>query len=210
VQIVSSDPNQFAVISVGQEAWGIIAIGQMARGVFVLGQLAVGVAGVGQCCACVWGVGQVGFGVAWFTAMVGLGGRGYGGVPRLIPGLDPPRLAPPEVALDEVMAGSAAGHVKLDVLAGAGGAVFGRDGQPLPIKMTPEVAGALQLHGGGELKRVFARLRRHGPVVLCDQLVEVPGERSTSSNKALLAIRILSLFALATVWWALFVTLVLP
>ncbi len=208
MQIVSTNPHEFGVISVGQEAWGIIAIGQMARGVFVVGQLAVGVAGVGQCCACIWGVGQVGFGVAWFTAMIGLGGRGYGGVLRLIPGLDPPRRAPEEVALEQVMAGGTTGHVKLEVIDVGAGPTLGRGGQPLGIKMTPEVAGALGAHSA-ELPEVYAHLRRHGPVVLCDGLIEVPGVRGTGPHKGLLVVRLVTLAALATAWWFLFVELVL-
>lgn len=208
MQVVSTNPNEFGLIAVGQEAWGFIAIGQMARGFLVLGQLAVGVAGAGQCCACIWGVGQVGFGVAWFTAMVGVGGRGFGGVVRLIPGLDPPRVAPEEVPLDEVLAGTSSGHVKLDVIDAGGGPTLARGGQPLGIKMTPEVAGALGANAA-EVPQVYARLRRHGPVVLCDQLTEVPGLRGTTSNKALLAVRLLFLAALATGWWFLFVETVL-
>lgn len=210
MQVVSTNPNEFGILAIGQEAWGFIAIGQMARGVFVLGQLAVGVAGAGQCCACIWGVGQVGFGVGWFTAMVGLGGRGYGGVLRLIPGLDPPRQAPPEVPLDQVVAGATTGYVKLDVLATEAGPVLAQAGRPLPIKLTRSVAAALATHGPAGIREVFARVRRHGPVVLCDQLVEVPGSRSTTGSKGLLFLRIATQMALATVWWALFVELVLP
>jgi hypothetical protein len=209
VRIVSSDPNEFAIISVGQEAWGFIAIGQMARGFLVLGQLAVGIAGVGQCCACIWGVGQVGFGVAWFTAMVGLGGRGFGGVLRLVPGLDPPRITPIEVPLQDVLSGANAGHVKVDVDVAGGAPILLRDGQALPVKTTPEVAGALLLHAD-KVKKVFARLRRHGPVVVCDQLVEVPGQRKTGTGMGLLVLRVVTLCALATAWWFLFVELVLP
>jgi len=208
VQIVSTDPHQFGIIAVGQEAWGFIAIGQMARGFLVLGQLAIGVAAIGQCTACIWGVGQVGMGVAWFSGMMGLGGRGYGGVLRLIPGLDPPRRSPDTVPLDDVMAGRASGHVRLQVVEGGSGPVLGQNGAPLPIKMTPQVAGALQLHAR-ELPEVFARLRRHGPVVLCDGLVEVPGLRSTSTSKGLLAVRLLALLAVATSWWFIFAQAVL-
>jgi hypothetical protein len=208
VQIVSTNPNQFGVIAVGQEAWGIIAIGQMARGFIVLGQLAVGVVGAGQCAAVVWGVGQVGLGVAWFTAMVGIGGRGYGGVLRLVPGLDPPRQAPDTVPLDDVMTGRASGHVRLQVVADGNGAGLGQNGAVLPIKLTPQVAGALDLHAP-KIPEVFARLRRHGPVVLCDGLVEVPGLRSTSTSKGLLAARLLALVTIATVWWFIFANAVL-
>jgi hypothetical protein len=209
VQIVSTNPNEFGLLAVGQEAWGFVAIGQMARGVLVLGQLAVGVAGVGQCCACIWGVGQVGLGVAWFGAMIGVGGRGFGGVLRLIPGLDPPRLAPPEVPLEAVLAGGAAGHVKLDVVGSPDGPRLARGGQALPIKLTPEVAGALGANAP-QLPQVFARVRRHGPVVLCDQLVEVPGVRRTAGASGwLLAARLATLVAIATAWWFLFVELVL-
>lgn len=200
MQIVSTDPKQFGIIAIGQEAWGVIAIGQMARGFIVLGQLAVGVIGVGQCAAVVWGVGQVGIGVAWFTGMVGLGGRGYGGVLRLVPGLDPPRVAPDAIPLDDVMSGRGSGHVRLQVIAQGHGAALGQNGAALPIKLTPEVACALARHAT-QLPEVFARLRRHGPVVLCDGLVEVPGLRSTGNWTGLLVVRLLALVGIAIGWW---------
>ncbi len=147
--------------------------------------------------------------------MVGLGGRGYGGVLRLIPGLDPPRQAPPEVPLDQVTSGQTTGYVKLEVLAAEGGPTLGQPslgqgGRPLPIKLTPAVAAALATHAPSGIREVFARVRRHGPVVLCDQLVEVPGSRSTTGSKGLLFLRIATHVVLATIWWALFVELVLP
>lgn len=81
------DPNEPALLAVGQEAVGIfafgqaalgvVAVGQMARGVFVVGQLAIGVFGVGQGVLC----------IGWGGGMLGVAGRGFGIVLRVLPKL---------------------------------------------------------------------------------------------------------------------------
>lgn len=207
MRIVSTDPNEFGFIAIGQLAWGFIAIGQMARGVFVLGQLAVGVAGVGQCICCIWGVGQVGMGVAWFSGMVGVGGRGFGIVGRLVPGLDPPRLAPPAVSYGEAVA-VGGGHVRVQVVQDAYGPALAEGGMVLPVKLSPSVAGALQ-QNSARVPEVFAHLRREGELVVCDGLVEVPGLRSSIGSPEALAARLVGLVFLATIWWFVFATAVL-
>ena len=207
MRIVSTDPNEFGFIAIGQLAWGFIAIGQMARGVFVLGQLAVGVAGAGQCICCIWGVGQVGMGVAWFSGMIGVAGRGFGGVLRMVPGLDPPRLEPPAVSYGEAVA-VGGGHVRLQVVEDGYGPALADGGMVLPVKLTPAVAGALQANSA-RVPEVFAHLRREGQHVVCDELVEVPGLRSTVGSMGLLAARAMGMMVLGIIWWFVFATAVL-
>jgi hypothetical protein len=87
VRIFTTNPNEPALLAVGQEAVGIfafgqvalgvVAVGQMARGVFVVGQLAIGVVGLGQGVAC----------LGWGGGMVGVAGRGFGVVLRVLPKL---------------------------------------------------------------------------------------------------------------------------
>jgi hypothetical protein len=104
VRLISTDPSEFGVIGIGQEAQGFLAFGQFAKGVIAVGQIAIGVVAVGQVSISIAGVGQVGGAVAWFAGMLGLGGRGL--CLRLIPGLDLPRTPPHEVSLDAVMSGT--------------------------------------------------------------------------------------------------------
>ncbi|MCB9678126.1 MAG: hypothetical protein H6737_23700 [Alphaproteobacteria bacterium] len=87
------------IIDVGQEATGFIAIGQLAVGVFALGQMASGFVAVGQVATGVFtfgqgavglvSVGMGGVGIYWTGAMLGIGGRGFGGVIPLAPSLGP-------------------------------------------------------------------------------------------------------------------------
>ncbi len=102
------------MIALGQSALGVIAIGQLARGVVAIGQVAVGVIAVGQ--------GAVG--VVHAVAMLGVGGRGLGGVLRVAPkhrAFSVPTPAPP-VPLASLEPGSSGWvRARLD----AGGAPLG-------------------------------------------------------------------------------------
>lgn len=97
------------MFAVGQEALGIFALGQMATGVVAVGQLARGVVAVGQGAVGVLAIGQGALGVAWGAAMLGVGGRGFGGVLRVFPKLHLDRFRapslPPIVPLADLQAG---------------------------------------------------------------------------------------------------------
>ena len=200
MRFLSTDPSEFGVIGVGQEAHGFFAFGQFARGVVAVGQLAIGVVAVGQVSFSIVGVGQVGGGVGWFAGMLGLGGRGV--CLRLIPGLDLPRIPPPEVPLEAVLHGSARGFVRLAVMTTPDAPALGANGQRLPIKLRPQLLWALdaasRAHG---IREVFASLRREGDVIVCDRLVEVPGQRKGSIPLAVNVLRFVVLVMLATAWW---------
>jgi hypothetical protein len=209
VRLVSTDPSEFGVFGVGQLAHGVIAVGQFARGFIAFGQVAVGVVAVGQLSFSIVGVGQLGAGVAWFTGMLGLGGRGF--CFRLIPGLDLPRTPPPEVALAAVWQGATQGFVRLGVAPSPAGPVLvSPTGQVVPVKFRPAVAWALaSALQKGVLREVYAFLRREGDVVIADRLVEVPGLRKSGIPTWLNVVRLVLLAALATVWCWVFSEVVL-
>lgn len=73
------------MFAVGQEAVGIFALGQMATGVIAIGQIARGVIAIGQGAVGIVAIGQGALGVAYGAAMLGIGGRGFGGVLRVFP-----------------------------------------------------------------------------------------------------------------------------
>lgn len=202
MKLISTDPSEIGIFSVGQTAEGIFAFGQIARGFIAIGQIAIGVVAVGQVSFSVLGAGQVGGGVAWFAGL-GVGGRGA--CLRLIPGLDLPRDPPPLVPLDAAMRGETHGFVHVEVVDGPNGAKLASGGHLLPVKMSPTLFGALtDAHRAGKVNEIFAHLRRIGDVVVCDRLMEVPGARPREVPLALHVVRFLLLVALATGWWYVF------
>ena len=210
MQLISTTNGEFGFIAIAQEAWGVIAIGQIARGFFVLGQLAVGVVGAGQGAFVVFGVGQVGAGVMGFSGMMGVAGRGFGLVLRLLPGFDLPRIPPKTVPLGEIHAGRQQGAVRLQVLGEGVNVRLGLNGQALPIKLTPKAAGALGVTDRKTVPEIYAVLRREGRVLVCDRLIEVVGARKTFRFDAFFFMRFACLVALALVWWLVMATIVIP
>jgi hypothetical protein len=189
------------VVAVGQEAQGIFAFGQFARGFVAVGQIAIGVVAIGQVSASVVGVGQVGIGVAWFTGMLGLGGRGF--CLRLIPGIDPPRSSPATLPFEALANGApgAEGFVRVDVLDTPRGARLALNGAILPVKSTPEIAWALtDARRKGLLASAFAHIRRAGVTLVCDRIVEIPGTRRTYGLPFQIA-RAVLLVGIAVAWW---------
>jgi hypothetical protein len=200
VKLVSTDPSEIGILSVGQFAHGFFALGQFARGFIAVGQIAVGVVAIGQVSFSVLGVGQAGGGIAWFAGMLGVGGRGI--CLRLIPGLDLPRDEPPLVHLDAALRGAVRGFVRAGVVDGPNGAKLASGGYALPVKMSPALSHALtSAHRAGQVNEIFAHLGRVGNVVVCDRLMEIPGARSGSFGLPFQLLRFLLLVALATGWW---------
>ncbi len=203
MKLFSAD-GEPAVVGVGDAPIGIFAVGQFARGVIVIGQFAVGVVVLAQFGVAVWGLGQFGLGVGWFTGMGAISGRGY--PVRLIPGLDPPRVAPSATTLEAIAQGGpeAEGFVRARVSTQPGGGVLlaSADGASrLPIKLTPRVAGALVAASQrGAPRELLAHVKRGGGHLVCDRLVEIPGQRSTYSLWFQVA-RIALLAMLAACWW---------
>jgi hypothetical protein len=85
VRILSTDPEQPGIFAIGQEAKGIFALGQMATGVVAVGQLARGVFVLGQLAIGVVAVGQGAVALGWGGGMIGVVGRGFGIVLKLLP-----------------------------------------------------------------------------------------------------------------------------
>jgi hypothetical protein len=200
VKLFSSD-GEPAVVGVGMQANAIFACAQVARGFIAIGQVAVGVIAIGQGAFGVVAIGQGGGGITWFAGMMGLGGRGL--CLRLIPGVDPPRVAPQTVPFGSLSAGQpgAEGFVRAAIVDGADGARLAVGGYPLPLKPTPAVAWALRnALDTTPVRAVFAHIRSAGGVLVCDRLVEIPGSRRTYSLGFQVA-RVVLLCALATGWW---------
>jgi hypothetical protein len=203
MKLFSSD-GSLAVVAVGEAPIGIFAIGQVARGVIAIGQLGVGVIVLGQGVVSVIGLGQGGIGVMWFSGMLGLGGRGF--CFRLIPGMDPPRVAPQETQFQSLFSGEFPdGFVRAQFLATPRGTMLAQHGQPLPIKTTPSVAMALATASNdGKIRELFAHLTVHttatARTLVCDQLVEIPGARPTYGI-GFQIFRVAMLIAIAVLWW---------
>lgn len=190
------------MVGVGEAPLAVFAVGQFARGIFVMGQFAVGVVVLAQFGVAVWGVGQFGFGVGWFTGMFAVSGRGF--PVRLIPGLDPPREAPVAVPFEAISRGGpeASGFVRATVVATVGGgAQLGGSAGPLPVKLSPRVAGALaEASLRGTPQELFAHLKHAAGHVVCDRLVEIPGRRATYGMGFQIG-RMALLVLLSAVWW---------
>jgi hypothetical protein len=180
-------------IAVGQVATGVIAIGQMARGVFTLGQLAFGFIG--------WG--QVGFGILHAVGMVGAGGRGFGLVLRLVPGVGRARVPPETTDLGRALAGEG-GWIAADLFYDQHGLGLANGGQRLPVKFDRRLqsgANGLTVHGG---QPVFAFLQRFGPINVVERIVHTPPRPYETPGFYLMgAFQFAGLVALATAWWAL-------
>jgi hypothetical protein len=86
VKLISgSGESEPAWISIGEHAWGVFAFGQVARGAVAIGQMAIGLIAVGQLAVGLFAVGQVAASGTWSMAMLGIAGRGLGGVLRVLP-----------------------------------------------------------------------------------------------------------------------------
>ncbi len=197
MKLFSSD-GSLAVVAVGDAPIGIFAIGQVARGFIAIGQLGVGVIVLGQGVVSVYGVGQGGIGVGWFGGMLGLGGRGL--CFRLIPGMDPPRVAPTEIAFQSLFQGVPEGFVRAQLLDTPRGTRIAQNGEPLPIKMTPRVAWAIGNARTAKVNELYAHVKMVGRTAVCDSVMEIPGARTTY-GMGFQIFRVLMLMVVATFWW---------
>jgi hypothetical protein len=226
----SSDPDRPGVFSVSQEAYGIFALGQMATGVIAIGQLARGVIAIGQGAVGLVAVGQGAVGVFYAVAMIGVGGRGLGGVLPILPKIRIERferpVTPPLTTLRELERGDVEdGWLLARIEPTSAGAVLDVDGRTLGLEQKPEVAGKLSVAGGADhthaCVHVQAEERRRDPdggyreaqpserVLVVDRFqswreaaprAHLEGPLTSIGG---LAIRALGLFVLAAAYWVL-------
>lgn len=186
-----------AVIAVGQGAVGLIAIGQMAHGVIAIGQVAVGVVALGQGSFGVFTLGMGSMGLGYCAAMLGIGGRGFGGVLPLVPSLG--RHTPPgEVRpVDERLRAEAPGWSEAQ-LSPMG---LTLDDRPLDLPVDLRLQQAVDSHEPGG---VYLHLDRIGESWVITRLMERPSSRLTQPSWWLRwLVQVVLLFVLAQAVWAL-------
>jgi hypothetical protein len=203
MDFVSVGQNAEGFIAIGQHARGIIAFGQIATGVVAVGQVARGCFTLGQVAFGFTGWGQLGFGIWHAVGMLGAGGRGFGIVIRLTPGVGRARVAPESISLERALGGEA-GWVECELMSDGLGLGLANGGQRLPIKLDRRLkdpATVLTLRGA---RRVWAYVVVQSGVAVCERiqhLPERPWERAGFYARA--ALQFAGLVALATAWWLL-------
>lgn len=201
MQFVSVGGRAEGFIAIGQEATGVIAIGQQATGVIAIGQIACGCFCLGQAAVGFVGWGQAGVGIFHAVGMVGVGGRGFGLVIRLVPGVGRKRVVPEVIDVRSALHGNR-GWVEADLFFDSHGLGLASQGQRLPVKFDRRLqsgAKSLTVHG---TQTVWAYLSQHAGVVVCERIQHAPPrpfERSSFFVWA--ALQFAALVALATVWW---------
>jgi len=88
MDLFSMDPDRPGVFAVGQIAYGVFALGQMATGVIAIGQVARGVIAIGQGAVGFIAIGQGAIGIFYTGGMMAVGGRGFGGVLKVLPEIE--------------------------------------------------------------------------------------------------------------------------
>lgn len=198
-------------IDVGQEATGFIAIGQFATGFLALGQVATGVIAIGQVARGFFVVGQAAFGLVavgmgsggliYSVGMLGVGGRGLGGILPLVPRLTDPRELPEHGTFAELsVSARSQGWVRVTLESdGASFARLSERGVALPVRFDARLRRALLGHSGRE---VLASLRRADGAWLCDAVMEVPAARIREQRWWLIwAVQLGLLLATCVAFW---------
>jgi hypothetical protein len=193
------DTGQHAVgvIAIGQEATGFFALGQMATGVIAIGQVARGCIAIGQGAIGLIGWGQAGVGVFHAVGMIGIGGRGFGGVLRLIPSIGRPHVLPRTTTLAAVQGGEG-GWIEADLAPDLG---LYQAGTRLPVKLDRRLqTGARSITAEGAL-RVLGYVTPIGSQLVCERVAyEPPRPFQKKSFWVLAAFQTLALVCLATAW----------
>ncbi len=200
---------------IGQEANGFIAVGQIATGVFAFGQVATGVVAVGQGARGVIAVGQgaigvvaVGMGAVGLihsVAMLGIGGRGLGGVLPLTPSLGVPYQLP-RLGVSE-RGGWARATLRRDE---DGRARLQASGlREVRLQARLRAAADAQLATGEP--EVFARLVPDGESMTAVELLQVPRSRLGSPRWWVIwALQSLGMVAVAALIWVVCLLPLLP
>lgn len=201
MQFLSVSGKAEGFIAIGQEATGVIAIGQQATGVVAIGQIACGCFCLGQAAIGFIGWGQAGVGIFHAVGMVGVGGRGFGLVIRLVPGVGRKRVLPDVIDVGAALRGTK-GWVQADLYFDSHGLGLASGGQRLPVKFDRRLqsgAKSLTVHGP---QTVWAYLAPHQGVTVCERIQHAPPrpfERPSFFVRA--ALQFAALIALATAWW---------
>ncbi len=160
-------------IAIGQEATGVIAIGQVATGVIAIGQGARGVVAVGMLSCGIISVGMLSFGLVGCVAMIGAGGKGWGGVLPLCP-MPPARpKLPAETGRDLLESGRAPGWIAVEVQQTPMGFALMREGRALAAKLAPTMIGPCsEAFAAGQRVLAFVKPTARGPEV--SRLMRMP------------------------------------
>jgi hypothetical protein len=200
-------------IAIGQEATGFFALGQMATGVIAIGQVARGCIAIGQGAIGLIGWGQGGVGVFHAVGMIGIGGRGFGPVLRLIPSIGRPRILPPATTLAAVKEGEA-GWVEADLNVDLG---LYQAGARLPVKLDRRLQNGAKTAIAEGAHRVLAHVRPVamgggppyppaqpvGTLLVCERIAyEPPRPYQKKGFWVLGAFQLAGLLCLATAWVA--------
>jgi hypothetical protein len=122
VKFFSSDPDDFAFLCIAQHARGVIALGQISHGVIAIGQVARGAIAIGQVAVGFFAIGQLPVSATWAAGMVGISGRGFGLVIRVLPKrvrTKKPTQLPPEVPIEALLTRAVnTGHVPVTLVEG--------------------------------------------------------------------------------------------
>jgi len=203
MEFISVGQNAEGFIAIGQHARGVIAFGQIATGVIAVGQVARGCFTLGQVAFGFTGWGQLGFGIMHAVGMLGAGGRGFGIVLPLTPGVGRARVAPETIPLERALAGEA-GWVEVELIEDGYGFGLVKAGRRLPVKMDRRLqsgAGALTLEGA---RPVWAYVVVEHGVPVCQRIQHAPLRPWQKRGFYLrAAVQFGGLLVLATAWWVL-------
>jgi hypothetical protein len=203
MEFLSVGQNAEGFIAIGQHARGVIAIGQIATGVIAVGQVARGCFTLGQVAFGFVGWGQLGFGIMHAAGMLGAGGRGFGIVLPLTPGVGRARVAPETISLERALSGEP-GWVEVELIEDGYGLGLANGGQRLPIKLDRRLqsgAGALTATGP---RKVWAYVVVHRGVPVCERIQHAPPRAWQRSGFYLRAsLGFAALVVMATAWWVL-------
>ncbi len=191
------------VIAVGQIATGVIAIGQMATGVIAIGQVARGGIAVGMGAMGLVSVGMGAVGVFHCTAMMGLGGSGFGLVIPLVPGWPKKSKFPSQISLKALQSGSTdAGWIRVGVEPTVEGPELRAGGETIPVRFTSELWPAARRFGTEKHGKVLAYVERRDEGLVCTRLMRMP--RRSHWRPAYWGMGLAQLAGLAgisLVWW---------
>ena len=199
------------IFDVGQEATGFIAIGQFATGFFAFGQVATGVIAIGQVARGFFVIGQAGFGLLSVgmasggliasVGMLGVGGRGLGGIIPLVPRWRDPRELPPQIELSALQTGAVQeGWVPVTLrMADRRTPTLEAGGAPTGVRLDARLRRAA---AAAQDRQVLAFIRRSEGGLIADRMLEIPPQRIKDPRWwAIWAAQLIGLAIVTVVFW---------